>query len=202
VQVVILTRLVTRSPSEAIEDIMDFLDTLLRRNKEFANDGFNPNLRMIASSKSLIIGCVDPRVDPMDIFKLQPGEAAVFRNIGGRVNPALMETLAILRAVTHAAGGNIGPASNLIVLHHTDCGIKVCYRHAPELLAKHMGVALTELDALAVTDPRNSVALDIAALRANPEIPGGYTVSGFVYDVATGMVETIVPPTMLRPDET
>ena len=96
-QVVILTRLVTRSPSEAIKDIMDFLDTLLRRNKEFANDGFNPNLRMIASSKSLIIGCVDPRVDPMDIFKLQPGEAAVFRNIGGRVNPALMETLAIFR---------------------------------------------------------------------------------------------------------
>ena len=65
--------------------------------------------------------------------------------------------------MTHAAGRNIGPASNLIVLHHTDCGIKVCYGHTTELLAKHMGVALTELDALAVTDPRNSVALDIAA---------------------------------------
>ena len=68
---------------------MDYLGTLLRRNGEFAGLGFNPNLRMMPSSKTLIIGCVDPRVDPMNIFELEPGEAAIFRNIGGRVNPAL-----------------------------------------------------------------------------------------------------------------
>lgn len=180
---------------------MGYLDTLLRRNREFADDGFNPNLRMMPSGRSLIIGCVDPRVDPMTIFKLEPGEVAIFRNVGGRVNQTLIETMRLLRVVTHAAGGSIGPDSNLILLHHTDCGINHCYYHAPDLLAQHMGVSLEELDALAITDPYKSVAVDIAALRANPDIPGGYTVFGLVYDVATGTVETVVPPAQLRPEE-
>jgi carbonic anhydrase len=89
---------------------MEYLETLLRRNTEFASHGYSPNLRMMPTSKSLIIGCVDPRVDPVNIFKLEPGEAAVFRNVGGRVNPALLETIALLRAVTKAVGETLAPA--------------------------------------------------------------------------------------------
>jgi carbonic anhydrase len=123
----------------------------------------------------------------------------LLRNVGGRVNPALLETLGILRAVTKGAGGNLGIDSNLIVLHHTDCGIKHCYRHAPGLLSKHMGVETKELDgALPINDPYAAVAHDVSALKANPQLPGGYIVSGLVYDVATGKVEIVVPPSRLR----
>ena len=177
---------------------MTYIDTLLRRNEQFAGHGFDPHLRMMPSSKALIVGCVDPRVDPMHIFKLEPGEAAIFRNVGGRVTPALIETLAILREVKHAAGGANGSKSHLIVLHHTDCGIKHGHQHAPELVARHLNVAPEDLDAQAVTDPYKSVALDVAALRANPEVRDDYTVSGLVYDVATGRVETVVSPVPLR----
>ena len=176
---------------------MDYLDTLLQRNGEFADQGFNPNLKMLPSSKSLIIGCVDPRVDPADIFKLEPGEAAILRNVSGRVSPAAIETIKLLRAVTRTAGGRNGPDANIVVLHHTDCGINHCHHHAPELLAQHMGVVPSELDSLAVTDPYKAVALDVAALMANPDIAGGRTVSGLVYDVATGKVELVVPPTQV-----
>jgi carbonic anhydrase len=174
-------------------------ESLLRRNREYAGDGFVADLKMLPAGKTLIIGCVDPRVDPMDIFKLKPGEAAVFRNVGGRVNPALLETMGLLRAVSKGEGGNPGIDSNLIVLHHTDCGIKHCYHHAPGLLSTHLGVATDALDdVLAVNDPYAAVALDVAALKANPQLPAGYLVSGLVYDVATGLVETVVPPSRLR----
>ncbi|MDR5782365.1 hypothetical protein QCE63_23470 [Caballeronia sp. LZ065] len=76
----------------------------------------------------------------------------------------------------------------------TDCGITDCYHHAPRLLAKHMGVTEEMLDALAVTDPYRAVAHDVAALRAHPNLPRGATVSGLVYDVKSGRVETVVPP--------
>ncbi len=145
---------------------MDYLDSLTRRNAEFADHGFKTGLKMLPSSKTMIIGCVDPRVDPMDIFQLEPGEAAIIRNVGGRVNPALLETMAILRTVTRAAGGEVGAGWNLIVLHHTDCGISGCYHHAPELLAQHMGVPPQRLDALAIADPYEAVALDVAALKS------------------------------------
>lgn len=180
---------------------MDYLDTLIRRNEDFAGKGFNPGLRMLPSKKTMIVGCVDPRVDPIDIFQLEPGEAAIIRNVGGRVNPALLETMGILRTVTQAAGGEVGTGWNLVVLHHTDCGISGCYHHAPGLLAQHLGVSSEALDELAITDPYQAVAIDVAALKANPKLPGGFTVSGLVYDVATGKVETVVPPSLLRPED-
>jgi carbonic anhydrase len=177
---------------------MEFLNTLIQRNADFAEQQFSAGLKMIPSQKTMIIGCVDPRVDPMDVLGLKPGEAAIIRNVGGRVNPALLETMAILRTVSQVGGNEIGAGWNLIVLHHTNCGISGCYHHAPKLLAKHMGVEEGELAALEIDDPYKSVQVDVAALKANPKLPGGFTVSGLVYDVATGRVETVVPGGPLR----
>ena len=176
-------------------------DSLLRRNAEYAADGFVPGLKMMPAGRTLIVGCVDPRVDPMDIFKLAPGEAAVIRNVGGRVNPALIETLGLLRVVSQSVGANLGPGTNLILLQHTDCGIKHCNHNAPGLLSRHLGVEAEALDdVLAVDDPHAAVAHDVAALKANAQLPAGFVVSGLVYDVATGQVETVVPPSRLRDD--
>ncbi|RKR31213.1 carbonic anhydrase [Paraburkholderia sp. BL17N1] len=179
---------------------MDFLEALASRNAEFTQNGFSADLKMMPSRKTMIIGCVDPRVDPMDVLKLEPGETAVIRNVGGRVNPALLETMALLGAVSRAAGQPVGDGWNLVLLHHTDCGINGCYHHAPKLLSKYMGVADDKLDDLAITDPYKAVAIDVQALRGNPNLPGGFTVTGLVYDVKTGRIETVVQPVTLRPE--
>ena len=100
---------------------MDIVTELLARNAAFAEDGFNQGLKIIPSKKIMIIGCVDPRVDPMDVLGLEPGEAAIIRNVGGRVNPALFETMEILTTVAKAGGGALGEGWNLIVLQHTQC---------------------------------------------------------------------------------
>lgn len=177
---------------------MDFLHTLAQRNAAFAETGFSADLKIIPSRKTMIIGCVDPRVDPMDVLQLKPGEVAVIRNVGGRVSPALLETMAILRTVSRVGGSEVGEGWNLILLHHTDCGITGCLHHAPELLAKHMGVSPQALPALAIDDPYKAVAVDVAALKANPNLPAGFNVSGLVYDVATGRIDTVVPAGPLR----
>jgi carbonic anhydrase len=178
---------------------MDFFETLAARNAEFVADGFNPDLKIIPSTKTMLVGCVDPRVDPMDVLKLEPDEAAIIRNVGGRVNPQFFQTMTLLGAVSKAAGNPVGDGWNLVLLQHTDCGIKGCYKHVPDLLAKYMGVADDALEPLHVLDPYKAVEVDIAALRANPNFPGGFTVAGIVYDVATGKIETVVPPARLRP---
>jgi carbonic anhydrase len=178
---------------------MNVIDTLTQRNEAFANSRFSAELKIMPSLKTMIIGCVDPRVDPFDIFGLAPGEAAVIRNVGGRITPATLQTMAMLRIVAKASGGEIGPGWNLIVLHHTDCGIN-CLAHSPELLSKYFGVVPAELDAMAITDPYKAVAVDVAALKANPQLPGGFLVTGLVYDVTTGRIEIVVPSALLRPE--
>lgn len=177
---------------------MDILQALTERNAHFATSGFATGLKMLPSMRTVIVGCVDGRVDPADIFELKPGEAVVIRNVGGRINMALLETVAILQTVANAAGKAIGEGWNLIVLHHTDCGIIPCYRHAPGLLARHLNVTEAELDQMAIADPCKAVRLDVAALKANTNLPAELVVSGVVYDVATGKAEVIVPPARLR----
>lgn len=178
---------------------MNVIDTLTERNEAFAKSRFSAELKIMPSLKTTIIGCVDPRVDPFDIFDLAPGEAAVIRNVGGRIAPATLQTMAMLRIVAKASGGEIGPGWNLIVLHHTDCGIN-CLAHSPELLSKYFGVAPAELDAMAITNPYKAVGVDVAALKANPLLPGGFLVTGLVYDVTTGRTEIVVPASLLRPE--
>jgi carbonic anhydrase len=173
---------------------MDVITQFVQRNAEFAEHGFHQELKIIPSLKTLIIGCVDPRVDPMDILKLQPGEAAIIRNVGGRVNPSLFETLKILSTVSKAGGVEVDKDWNLVVLQHTQCGINGCYHNAPELLAPYMGVPLEQLDTKAITDPYKAVAIDVDALRSHPVVGKNFTISGLVYDVATGLIETVVPP--------
>jgi carbonic anhydrase len=176
---------------------MSIIDTLTRRNEVFANQRFPAGLKIIPSLKTMIIGCVDPRVDPAEIFGLEPGEAAVIRNVGGRITPATLQTMAMLRVVAKSSGGDLGAGWNLVVLHHTDCGIS-CLVHSPELLGDYFGVAAPDLENLSITDPYRSVVVDVAALKANPFLSAEITVSGLVYDVATGRTEVIVPPALLR----
>jgi carbonic anhydrase len=167
--------------------------TLAQRNADFAAHRFRAGLRLMPRLKTIVIGCVDPRVAPSAVLGVELGEAAVIRNVGGRVTPGLLRELAMLRKVTQAMGGDIGPGWELIVLHHTDCGI-TRLTGAPDLLTGFFEVDEAQLRHKAVTDPRAAVAVDVAALQAEPWLSGEVLVSGLVYDVETGRVETIVAP--------
>jgi len=92
---------------------MTVIETLTQRNKAFASSRFSTDLKIMQSMKTMIIGGVDPRVDPVDIFGLVPGEGAVIRNVGGRITPATLQTMAMLRIVAKASGGEIGLGWNL-----------------------------------------------------------------------------------------
>jgi carbonic anhydrase len=69
----------------------------------------------------------------------------------------------------------------------------------PTVVMAH-GFAPADVDALAIADPHKAVAVDVAALKANPLLPGGFLVIGLVYDVPTGRIEIVVPPSLLRPE--
>ena len=179
---------------------MHFLEQLTARNALFAGTAFEPGLKMMPSTGTIVVGCVDPRVDPAVVLGLEQGEAAVIQNVGGRVTPNLIETLGVLRVVAQAAGRE-GGIRNIVLLHHTDCGIIGCYHQAPDLLARHLGVDVSDLDDLAVTNPMDAVAHDIATLRKTRQLADTIMVSGLVYDVETGLVETVIAPSPLRPSQ-
>ena len=169
---------------------MNNLDTMLARNKDFAAQQSAADTLMpwlpsaMPQVKAMIIGCADMRVDPAQLLQLEPGEAVVIRNIGGRITPGLLEQLGLLGRIGQVAGEAPGGGGefHLIVLHHTDCGI-TRLTGDPALLAPYFQIAEAELPAKAVTDPHASVAVDVALLRTIPALPGAWLISGLVYDV-------------------
>jgi carbonic anhydrase len=176
---------------------MTTLDILKQRNTDFAAHRFAVDLPLMPKLKTLIIGCADARVDPAHLLGLEPGEALVLRNIGGRITPVTLREMALLSMIPQVEGAGPVRGFNLVVLHHTDCGITRLVGF-PDRLADYFGIAKEQLEAKAITDPYASVRIDIAALKANPNLPGDIVVSGLVYDVATGLVETVVAPASLR----
>jgi carbonic anhydrase len=184
---------------------MTNLDHMLERNKDFAAEqsaagALMPWLpRALPNVQAVIIGCADMRVVPEEIFGMKPGDAVVIRNIGGRITPELLEQLSMLGRIGQVAkaipGG--GGEFHLIVLHHTDCGI-TRLAGDPAMLAHYFQIAEGDVKAKAVTDPRAAVTADVALLRTIPALPPQWLVSGLVYDVATGLVETVVPPAPIR----
>jgi carbonic anhydrase len=184
---------------------MNNLDSMLQRNKAFAVQQsaagtLMPSLpRALPNVKAVIIGCADMRVDPAHILGIKPGEAVVIRNIGGRITPGLLEQLGLLGRIGEVAkaipGG--GEEFHIIVIQHTDCGITRLAGDT-DMLARYFQIQEGELKTKAVTDPRAAVTVDVAALRAIPALPAKWLISGLVYDVATGLVEVVVPPAPIR----
>jgi carbonic anhydrase len=184
---------------------MNNLDRLLERNKEFAVEqaaagALMPSLlRAMPNVKAIIIGCADMRADPAHVLGTKPGEAVVLRNIGGRITPGLLEQLGLLGRIGQVAGEVPGGGGefHIIVLQHTDCGI-TRLNGDRSMLAHYFQIQEGELKTKAVSDPRAAVAVDVAALRAVPALPGAWLISGLVYDVSTGLVEVVVPPAPIR----
>lgn len=175
---------------------MTTVSDLSGRNADFAAERFRSELTINPSGNLMIVGCVDPRVDPTHLLGLEQGEAAVIRNVGGRITPATLRTIGYLGKVGQANSESRRPGDwNLVILHHTDCGMTDLAAF-PALLAEYFEVDESELGSKAVSDPMRSVQVDVDVIRGHIHAPN-YLVSGLVYDVATGRVQTVVEPTLV-----
>jgi carbonic anhydrase len=171
----------------------ELLEKLAQGNAGFSTHRFASGLRIIPSLKVFIIGCVDPRVDPAQVLGLELGEAAMIRNIGGRVTSSVLDELVLLRKLTQAAGGDFDQGWNFVVLQHTDCGI-LRMQGERQGLANFFSVDQGSLDAKSVSDPYAAVQVDVNALRSAAGLPSAMCCAGMVYDVETGLIETVVSP--------
>jgi len=162
-------------------------DELLQRNARFAAGGAYAGLPFPTNETLQVLGCVDSRVDPSDVLGLALGDAVVMRNIGGRMTPATLRSWDLL----HRLGQGQPSGGALVILHHTECGIRRLADY-PDQLADFFEIPVADLDTKAVRDPYAAVRIDVGIARQT--FPPSLLVSGMVYDVKTGLVELVVPP--------
>ncbi len=81
---------------------MSDLPHLLEGNRRFAEAFDQGELPIRPRLSTIVLTCLDARVDPAHLFDLQLGDALVIRNAGGRLNPAVLRDLAVLGFLTTA----------------------------------------------------------------------------------------------------
>ena len=169
------------------------IEAAIERNRAFAAAGGHKNAVVFPNLRLFVITCLDPRVDPAHFLGLKLSDAIVVRNVGGRVTPEVINDVAFIGQITENVLPD-GPLFEVAVIHHTQCGAgalaDATFRRS---YAQRIGGDESALRDHAVLDPAATVTSDVERLRSAPAISRRVTFSGHVYDVVTGLVQTILP---------
>jgi carbonic anhydrase len=169
------------------------IDVALERNRAFAADGGHEGAVVFPKLRLFVITCLDPRVDPAHLLGLELSDAMVVRNVGGRVTPEVINDVAFIGQLSESVRPD-GPLFEVAVIHHNQCGTGA---FADETFrrryAERIGADESTLLEHAVLDPTATVTHDVELLRSARAVPSRVRVSGHVYDVVTGLVETVLP---------
>jgi carbonic anhydrase len=169
------------------------IESALARNRAFAAAGGHKDAVVFPNLRLFVITCLDPRVDPAHFLGLEMSDAMVVRNVGGRVTPEVINDVAYIGQLTENVLPD-GPLFEVAVIHHTQCGTAALADDSfRRRYAERIGADESTLRDHAILDPAFTVARDVELLRSASAISPRVTVSGHVYDVVTGLVQTIFP---------
>ena len=169
------------------------IETLKLRNAEFASTYTN-DLTIMPKFSTIVLSCIDARVDPAQILGIDAGDALVMRTGGGRVSDDLILELAILSGMVRRMRGDAFKGFSLAVIHHTDCGFERLAN--PEIaagLSNGLGIEPAKLEALAIREHSQSLAADVDKLKNSPNTPKDLKVGGYLFDVSTGLIDEVIP---------
>lgn len=177
------------------------IEPALARNREFAAGGGYEGAAVFPNLRLFVVTCLDPRVDLAHFLGLGLGDAMVVRNAGGRVTPGVIDDIALIGQLAENMLPE-GPLFEVAVIHHTQCGTALLADDAfGRRYAERIGAEESSVRDRAVLDPRETVRLDVQRLGSAAAISPRVSVSGHVYDVATGLVETILPAGHAEPPQ-
>jgi carbonic anhydrase len=171
---------------------MTKLTALLERNELFART-YTPTELGRPAQQAVVVACLDHRADPAIVLGLRLADAPVIRNAGGRVTQAVIDDITYLAFLAEEVFGVQGELFEVAVLHHTQCGTGFladpAFRHRA---AEATGTGEAALEASAVADPYATVRADVGRLLTALSSAPKLSVSGHVYDIATGRVTTVL----------
>ena len=174
---------------------MSDLTTLYERNAAFVETFNDGHLPIKPNIGTIILTCVDARVDPAHFAGLGIGDALVLRTVGGRATDTAILEVAMLWQLMKLGAGGVDPTLGLAIIHHNDCGMaKFAGPQVADAIAEVFGTR-DVIDTYAISDERRSVVADVDRVMQSAVAPAGLTVSGHRYDVTTGTLEEIVAPT-------
>ncbi|MET0146930.1 MAG: carbonic anhydrase [Ilumatobacteraceae bacterium] len=161
-------------------------DDLLAANRTFASNFRLGGFDGVARAGVALVTCMDSRIDPLRMLGLQPGDAKIFRNPGGRVTQAALEALVL--------GVHLLNVDRILIVPHTRCAMAT--NTEDELRRKVSESSGQDASWVFFGIVRDQIAAlhdDVRTVRSHPLIPPRVAIGGFMYDVDTGLLDEVVP---------
>lgn len=160
-------------------------DDILAANKRFAETFALSGFDGVAHAGIAVVTCMDSRIDPLGMLGLEPGDAKIFRNPGGRVTDQALEALVL--------GVHLLNVNRVLVIPHTRCAMaSSTLEEVRRRVGESAGQDASWQTFSMVTDQRAALRDDVHKVQAHPLIPDSVKVGGFVYDVDTGLLDPVV----------
>ncbi len=165
---------------------MSELDELLAANRRFAHDGFAGPLPLAPSRHMAVVACMDSRMPIFAILGLRSGEAHILRNAGGVVTDDVIRSLILSQRLMGTR--------EIVLIHHTDCGLTKISEDALRAELERDTGFRPRFAFESFQDPYADVRQSIRRIQTSPFLVDRGHVRGFVYDVATGLLNPVEPP--------
>ena len=163
------------------------------------------------SPETMVIACSDSRVDPQTVFGAVPGEMFVLRNVAALVPPYEPDSPGYHgSSAALEFGVRVLKVSRLVVLGHAQCGGVRALAYGPPPQARDFVAAWVDIGKPALASvgefgPGKLSAVEAGMVRvslanlmsfpwiAEPVRAGRLNVSGFVFDIHTGVLSEVGP---------
>jgi carbonic anhydrase len=154
---------------------------LLAANRAYASSHRLSGFDGVAHAGVAVVTCMDSRIDPLRMIGLEPGDAKILRNPGGRVSEQAMIALVL--------GVNLLGVDRILVVQHTRCAMATASEEELQTrVSEASGHDASWLHLEVITDQVRSLREDVVKVRAHPLIDASVAVGGFLYDVDTGLL--------------
>jgi carbonic anhydrase len=162
--------------------VTDDFDDLLAANRRFAETFSLAGFDGVARAGVAIVTCMDSRIDPLGLIGLEPGDAKIFRNPGGRVTDQALEALVLAVHLLNV--------SRVLVVPHTRCAMASSTQaELRERVGASAGQDASWQRFSVVAAQVAAVHEDVRRVTSHPLIPDSVKVGGFLYDVDTGLLD-------------
>lgn len=132
----------------------------------------------MTTTDGVVITCMDPRIDPLDILGIDLPRAAVVRTAGGRVTAEVVDGVAAARGLFDIEW--------IIVMHHNDCGVHRSRVALESLAADAIGRPISLEHLRVIEDQGEALIEDIEMLAHPPGVAVGLSVAGYNWDPDSG----------------
>ncbi|MCC3333217.1 beta-class carbonic anhydrase [Nocardia abscessus] len=163
---------------------MTVTDEYLENNAVYAST-FRGPLPLPPAKGVAVIACMDARLNVYGALGLAEGESHVIRNAGGVVTADEIRSLAISQRLLGTR--------EIILIHHTDCGMLTFTDDDFKASIQDETGIKPDWSAEAFSDLETDVRQSIARIVASPFVPHKDSIRGFVFDVATGKLNEVLP---------